>query len=151
MIIVEIPVTSGTPDYSAGGGIAFYANTYPLPNGNLVGQYHGAESLPTYTGAYPPARTAYRTALKPGEVMRLLGPAPFAAINAAAYPTDGTPVDPQALFFLESAKYPYSDDGLLLVDRAPVTDAMAYFVSVGYITPGDAARVIAGQPYEVPL
>lgn len=149
-ILTEIPVADGVPDYSGGGGIAFYSDTFPLPNGNLVGKYRGAESLPVYSGSYPPARIEYRTTLNPGAVLALLGATAYAAIYAAAYPKDETPADPQALFFLESAKNPYSENGLLDVNRPPVTDAMAYFVSVGYITPGDAARVIAGQPYEVP-
>lgn len=91
-------------------------------------------------------RATYKTALKPGEIVQLLGPVAFAAINAAAYPTAGGPVDAQALFFIESAKFPYSDNGLIDVNKPPVTDAMAYFVAVGYITQTDADRVMQGKP-----
>lgn len=87
-----------------------------------------------------------RYALNNGEVLQLLGATAYASLYAAAYPTNGTPPDAQALFFLESAKHPYSEDGLLLVDRPPVTDAMDYFVAVGYITQADADRVIQGKP-----
>lgn len=94
----------------------------------------------------PTGGESRRYTLNPGEVLMLLGETAYAAVYNAAYPRDGAPVDPQALFFLESAKHPYSADGLLLVNRPPVTDAMNYFVSVGYITQADADRVTEGKP-----
>lgn len=150
MRIVQFTPPPGNAITYPAEGIEAFGRTV-LIGGVVVGEYHGADTLPSYNGTWPPTRTEYRTALNPGAVLALLGATAYAAVYAAAYPKDATPADPQALFFLESAKNPYSEDGLLLVDRPPVTDAMAYFVSVGYITPGDAARVIAGQPYEVPL
>lgn len=87
-----------------------------------------------------------RYSLNPGEVLALLGATAYAAVYAAAYPRGETPADPQALFFLESAKHPYSANGLLDVNVPPVTDAMAYFVAVGYITQDDADRVTQGKP-----
>lgn len=129
-------------------GINAFGRTV-LIDGKIVGEYLGnadAATLPNYTGAWPPVEVRYEIALKPGDVLQLLGATAYAALYAAAYPRDASPVDPQALFFLESAKNPYSDDGLLLVDRPPVTDAMAYFVAVGYITQADADRVTQGKP-----
>lgn len=153
MRIVQFTPPPGNAITYPAEGVSAFGRTM-LINGVVVGEYNGAataDTLPSYNGTWPPTRTEYKTALSPGAVLVLLGATAYAALYAAAYPKDATPADPQALFFLESAKNPYSEDGLLLVDRAPVTDAMAYFVSVGYISPGDAARVIAGQPYEVPL
>lgn len=138
---------SGRIVYPAEGVSAFGRTV--LLDGKIVGEYNGnadAATLPSYTGAWPPVETPYKIALNNGEVLQLLGATAYASLYAAAYPTNGAPADPQALFFLESAKHPYSDDGLLLVDRAPVTDAMQYFVAVGYITQADADRVTQGKP-----
>jgi hypothetical protein len=120
-----------------------------LLDGKIVGEYLGnadAATLPNYPGAWPVPVVRYRTELNPGEVLVLLGAEAYAAVFAAAYPNDGTPADPQALFFLESAKNPYSATGLIDVNVPPVTDAMAYFVAAGYITQADADRVTQGRP-----
>lgn len=120
----------------------------------IVGEYNGhatEEELPNWEGPWPLTETRYRVNLKPGEIMKLLGAGPFAKINTAAYPVDGSPVDENALFFMESAKYPYSDDGLITVNTAPVTEAMTYFVYKEYMTQEDADRVIRGIPYEVEI
>lgn len=134
-------------------GIGAFGRTV-LYEGQIVGEYFGEaseEDLPTWEGTWPLTRAEYKVSLTSGEVLQLLGATAYSAIYAVAYPSDGSSADPQALFFLESAKNPYSPDGLLIVNISPVTDAMAYFVYKGYIAQADADRIIQGQPYEVEL
>ena len=153
MRIVSFVPTATTKIEYPFEGIQSFGKTQ-MHEGKIVGEYYGAateEELPTWSGNWPLTKTEYKVALKSGEMMRLLGASAFAKINAAAYPTNGDPVDEDALFFMESAKYPYSDDGLIVVNISPVTDAMAYFVFKNYMTQEDADRAMQGQPYEVEL
>lgn len=147
MRVVQFENTGSVVAYPA-EGITAFGHTVRVGD-IIVGEYNGAagpETLQPYVGAWPPTAAGYKTELNPGEVLILLGAVAYAAVYAAAYPKDATPVDPQALFFLESAKHPYSANGLITVNEPPVTTALQYFVAMGYITQDDADRVIRGKP-----
>lgn len=111
-----------------------------------------AHGLTAFTMPAPVQK--YRTRLKPGEVIALLKDpgsptkGSYAKIYRAAYPHGSAPADDLALEFLEQAKFPYSEDGM--IDVAEIIPGLTYFMSApqNYIDQDDFDRVVQGWPVE---
>jgi len=96
----------------------------------------------------------YRTRIRPGEVIALLkdpsspNKGSYAKIFRAAYPHGAAPADDIALEFLEQAKFPYSEDGM--IDVADIESALDYFLATpqNYIDQSDHDRVTQGWPID---
>lgn len=136
--------SSNIPNYDQFGGVQDFGKT-ELSEGNCIGEYFGSldeAALPSYGGDWP--LPGYRTKVNQGELIDILGTQPYAKIYRAAYPQGNKSEDDIALFFLERAKYPTSEDGLIDVTDSIVTDALDYFIAQGYMDAEDKARVIQG-------
>jgi len=145
MRIIEFPYSGqGEPEWPAEGKTAF---VNPRSMGNkIVGKYVGADdTLPDYAGDSYPMPT-YRTTVRPGEMIALLGDQTYAALFRAAYPSGNAPSDDVALVFIERARYPSAEDGLIDLASDVVNDALDYFVGVPSLTfsAEDKARVLQG-------
>lgn len=115
---------------------------------DIIGEYYGNASeveLPTYVGEWPPAPPAtYRTRVRPGELIELIGNVGYSKIYRAAYPQGNKPEDDTALVFFEKARNPTSPDRLIDVNDPRVVAALDYFIVQTYITEADKTRVLQG-------
>ena len=145
MRVVEFSYSGrGEPNWPAEGKSAFIN---PRSMGDkIVGKYTGADaSLASYEGDRYPMPT-YRTKVRPGEMITLLGNQTYAALFRAAYPKGSASDDDVALVFIERARYPSTEDGLIDLASDVVVDALDYFVSKPVFTfsAEDKARVLLG-------
>jgi thiamine monophosphate kinase len=105
----------------------------------VIADYYGELPLDAYI---TPAE--YRTRVRPGEVIVLMGNQGYAKIYRAAYPQGNKPEDDDALCFIERARFPTSTDGLIDVADATMTSALDYFITANYITQADKIRIQLG-------
>lgn len=151
MSIVKVALVNGVPSWLD------VPNTYKHPGKvvgtNLVIEYTGSIEHPVYGETWPiPEILEYRTRLRPGEILALLKDpmnlvkGSYARIYRAAYPHGAAPADDIALEFLEQARMPYSEDGM--IDVTDIAGALAYFQTApqNYIDQADVDRVMQGWP-----
>jgi len=143
MRIVEFPYSgTGEPSWPAEGQGAF-DNAKSLGN-KIVGEYTGADNtLTDYAGNRYKGRP-YRTSITEGELIELMGKGPYTKAFRAAFPQGAAPADDTSLFFLERARRPARDDGLVDVLSAESTAAFEHFVSKGYMLDADQLRIQQG-------
>ena len=140
------------PDHSSTNRI-FRNTDLKTVKDKMIAEYSGELDLEVYdrNTYFPPViPPTHRTRLKSGEIIALLKDptlptkGSYAKIFRAAYPQGNKAEDDIALEFLEQAKHPYSDDGL--IDVADIEDALDYFVTQSYMDAGDKTRVMQGWP-----
>ena len=126
-------------------GVSAFGKTRRVGS-DIIGEYFGAATegaLPTYSGEWPIKNKSYRTQVRPGEIIDLMG-AGYAKVYRAAYPQGNKPEDDIALVFVERARNPISADSLIDVNSALVTAALDHFIDQGYITTPDKTRIQQG-------
>lgn len=115
--------------------------------GHKVGEYYGSDdTIEDYGGEWPIVELTYRTRVRPGEVIKLMGRAAYAKVFRAAYPPGQAQADDEALVFLEQARFPTSADGMIDVTSLEMAEALAYFEASNYVHAENAARVMQGVP-----
>lgn len=115
----------------------------------LKAEYSGSLSLDPFV----PVKV-YRKRITPGEAIALLkdpsspNKGSYAKIYRAAYPQGNKAENDVALEFLEQAKFPYSEDGM--IDVNDIEPALDYFLASpqNYIDQSDKDRVMQGWPLE---
>jgi len=113
-------------------------------NGSIVRREYWQQGAPVVA---PPT---HNPRVSSGQIIALLkdpsspNKGSYAKIYRAAYPQGNKAEDDIPLEFLEQARMPYSDDGL--IDVADIEPALDYFISQNYMGQSDKDGVMQGWP-----
>ena len=146
MIRVTFPLvkTPGTNQVEYPDDTSLFRGATIIHGTTVIANYFGEwpSSIPELE-AYSPSAT-YRTRVRPGEMIALIGKPGYPLIHRAAYPPGAAPGDDDALMFMEQARFPTSGDGFIELTDQLVTDALDYFITKNYIDEADKTRVLQG-------
>lgn len=120
-----------------------------IGNDTVKAKYHGNKSIAELKLAgieidEVPPEDEYKILVSFGELKDLFGATAFAKVFRAAYPPGTKAPDDMALFFFERAKDPTHPSGKIDLSDPILDQGLQYFISKGYITTDDAARIKQG-------